>query len=56
MKESNQRWCSDGFEFGCDDSEKLRVTFSLDCCDREAIDWAAIKIQPLSGNKGARTR
>ena len=21
--------------------EKLRVTFSLDCCDREAIDWAA---------------
>lgn len=23
-----------------DDGEKLRVTFSLDCCDREAIDWA----------------
>ena len=48
VKESNQSWCSDGFEFGCDDSEKLRVTFSLDCCDREAIDWAAIKIQPRS--------
>ena len=38
VKEINLRWCSDGFEFGCDDSEKLRVTFSLDCCDREAID------------------
>ena len=41
MKESDQRWCSDGFEFGCDDGEKLRVTFVLDCCDREAIDWTA---------------
>ncbi|HAX9985090.1 TPA: IS3 family transposase [Escherichia coli] len=41
VKESDQRWCSDGFEFGCDDGEKLRVTFVLDCCDREAIDWAA---------------
>lgn len=41
VRESNQRWCSDGFEFGCDDGEKLRVTFALDCCDREAIDWAA---------------
>ena len=41
MEESDQRWCSDGFEFGCDDGEKLRVTFALDCCDREAIDWAA---------------
>lgn len=35
------RWCSDGFEFGCDNGEKLRVMFALDCCDREAIDWAA---------------
>ncbi len=41
VKESDQRWCSDGFEFGCDDGEKLRVTFALDCCDREAIEWAA---------------
>lgn len=28
VAESNQRWCSDGFEFGCDDGEKLRVTFA----------------------------
>jgi putative transposase len=41
VAESNQRWCSDSFEFGYDDGEKLRVTFALDCCDREAIDWAA---------------
>lgn len=41
VAESDLRWCSDGFEFGCDDGEKLRVTFALDCCDREAIDWAA---------------
>lgn len=40
MKESNQRWCSDGFEFCCDNGEKLRVTFALNCCDREARHWA----------------
>jgi putative transposase len=27
--ESNQRWCSDGFGFSCDNGEKLRVTFAL---------------------------
>ncbi len=37
---SNQRWCSDGFEFCCDNGERLRVTFALDCCDREALHWA----------------
>ncbi|HFT6430673.1 TPA: IS3 family transposase [Escherichia coli] len=40
VKESNQRWCSDGFEFRCDNGEKMRVTFALDCCDREALYWA----------------
>ncbi|WP_407301456.1 IS3 family transposase [Klebsiella quasipneumoniae] len=40
VKESNQRWCCDGFEFRCDNGEKLRVTFALDCCDREALHWA----------------
>ncbi|MDU9713925.1 IS3 family transposase, partial [Escherichia coli] len=24
----------------CDNGEKLRVTFALDCCDREALHWA----------------
>nr|WP_274898763.1 IS3 family transposase [Klebsiella pneumoniae]MDE4740213.1 IS3 family transposase [Klebsiella pneumoniae]MDE4766163.1 IS3 family transposase [Klebsiella pneumoniae]MDE4792315.1 IS3 family transposase [Klebsiella pneumoniae] len=40
VKESNQRWCSDGFEFRCDNEEKPRVTFALDCCEREALHWA----------------
>lgn len=39
--ESNQRWCSDGFEFSCDNREKLLVTFVLDCSDREALNWTA---------------
>lgn len=38
---SNMRWCSDCFEFCCGDGEKLWGMFALDCCDREAIDWAA---------------
>ncbi|OWT57678.1 IS3 family transposase [Candidimonas nitroreducens] len=42
VRRSNQRWCADGFEFRCDDGSPLRVTFALDCCDREAISWAAI--------------
>ena len=41
LAESEMLRCSDGFEFVCEKSEKLRVTFALDCCDREAIDWAA---------------
>jgi len=34
---SDTRWCSDGFEFRCDDGAKLSVIFALDCCDSEAI-------------------
>jgi putative transposase len=35
------RWCSDGFEIGCDNGETVRIAFTLDCCDREAISWVA---------------
>ncbi len=35
------RWCSDGFEFRCDDGTPLRVTCAPDCCGREVISWAA---------------
>lgn len=38
---SDQRWCSDGFEFRCDNGEPIRATFALDCCDREAMSWEA---------------
>lgn len=38
---SNLRWCSDGFEIGCDDGGTVRVAFALDCCDREALAFVA---------------
>jgi putative transposase len=38
---SDKRWCSDGFEIGCDNGERVRIAFTLDCCDREAISWVA---------------
>ncbi|REG59310.1 integrase-like protein [Paraburkholderia sp. BL6669N2] len=41
VDQSNARWCSDGFEFRCDDGSPLRVSFAPDCCDREAMSWAA---------------
>lgn len=41
VERSNLRWCSDGFEIACDNSEKVRVAFALDCCDREAMGHVA---------------
>ena len=38
---SNSRWCSDGFEIKCWNGEKVRVIFSLDCCDREVMSYVA---------------
>jgi putative transposase len=38
---SDTRWCSDGFEIGCQNRERVRIAFTLDCCDREAISWVA---------------
>lgn len=38
---SNTRWCSDGFEFSCDDGQSIRILFALDTCDREAIGFVA---------------
>src|SRR6266498_601020 len=31
VDERNRRWCSDGFEIGCDNGEKVRLAFALDC-------------------------
>ena len=39
--ESNLRWCSDGLEIACDNGDKVRVAFALDCCDREILSWVA---------------
>jgi putative transposase len=41
VKESNTRWCSDGLELSCDNGERVRVAFALDCCDREVMSWVA---------------
>jgi putative transposase len=38
---SDMRWCSDAFEVWCWNGERVRVAFSLDCCDREAISYVA---------------
>lgn len=38
---SDLRWCSDVFEIACWNGERVRVVFSLDCCDREAIRYLA---------------
>lgn len=49
---SNLRWCSDGFELACDNGEKVRVAFALDCCDREAMGFVAT----MEGIKGEDVR
>lgn len=41
VEASNRRWCSDGFEIGCDNGQRVRVAFAQDCCDREAMSWVA---------------
>jgi putative transposase len=33
--------CSDGFEIGCHNGERVRVALALDCCDREAMSFLA---------------
>jgi putative transposase len=41
MPDSNQRWCSDGFNIRCWNGDLVRVAFALDCHDREALDHVA---------------
>jgi putative transposase len=41
VERSNLRWCSDGFAIGCDNGEKVRVAFALDCCDRAVLGHVA---------------
>lgn len=44
---SNVRYCSDIFEIQCWDGGKVRVAFSIDCHDREAMSFVAYP-RPLS--------
>lgn len=41
LGESNQRWCSDGFEIKCDSGRTVTATFAKDCYDREVMAWRA---------------
>lgn len=41
VERSDMRYCSDGFEFSCNNGERVRVAFSLDCYDRQAVAFAA---------------
>ncbi len=41
MTRSIRRWRSDAFEIACWSKERLRVAFSLDCCDREVMSYVA---------------
>ena len=41
VAQSNLRWCSDTFEISCENGERVRVAFALDCCDREAMSFVA---------------
>ena len=41
VDQRNTRWCSDALEIACDNGEKVRVAFALDCCDREAMGHIA---------------
>lgn len=49
VAESNRRWCSDGFEIGCDNGEVVTGVFLKDCCDREIISWRAWSSRGLPG-------
>jgi len=42
LPKRNTRWCSDGFEIACDNGERVRVAFALDCRDRAAMSFVGI--------------
>ena len=41
VKESDTRWRSDGLELSCDNGERGRVVFALDCCARVIMSGVA---------------
>jgi transposase InsO family protein len=49
VTEPNRRWCSDGFEIGCDNGDVVTGVFVKDCCDREIISWRAWSSRGLPG-------
>lgn len=49
VEQSDQRWCSDGFEIKCDSGQTVTATFAKDCCDREIMAWRAWEGKGLPG-------
>jgi transposase InsO family protein len=43
---SDLRWCSDCFEIACWNGDRVRVAFSLDCCDPRALLQAQSALLP----------
>ncbi len=47
---SDSRWCSDALEIRPDNGERVRMAFSLDCCDREVMSWVAVANGGIDGD------
>jgi transposase InsO family protein len=47
---SDTRWCSDALEIRADNGERVRLAFSLDCCDREVMSWVAVANAGIDGD------
>lgn len=47
---SNLRWCSDGFEFTCRNSDIIRGAFVIDAHDREILAWCVIVNAGIRGS------
>ena len=50
VDQSDLRWCSDALEICADNGERVRLAFSLDCCDREVMSWVAVGNAGIDGN------
>jgi putative transposase len=49
VAQPDRRWCSDGFEIGCENGERVRVAFALDC-------WAMSYVATTGGIGGEEVR
>ena len=47
VKESDARWYSEKLGLSCDNGERVRVVFALDCCDREVMTPWWLPTNPL---------
>jgi putative transposase len=50
VEQSDTRWCSDALEIRADNGERVRMAFSLDCCDREVMSWVAVANGGIDGD------